>query len=128
MKNKLLDKKLFLIITLSISFCKNYIVFPIKIKNEFNRIIDSGSDYINFIKNNQIGTYIFMGTPPKKIEIYLTSERLDFIMGEGFCLLNPDSDYNSSLTSSFIKSKVLELLLFLLMVFFQMKILFYIII
>jgi len=93
MKNKLLDKKLFLIITLSISFCSNYIVFPIKIKNEFNQIIDSCSDYINFIKNNQIATYIFMGTPPKKIETYLTSERLDFIMGEGFCLLNSDSNF-----------------------------------
>ena len=93
MKNKLLDKKLFLIITLSISFCNNYIVFPIKIKNEFNQIIDSGYNYINFIKNNQIATYIFMGTPPKKIEIYLSSERLDFIIGEGFCQLNPDSEY-----------------------------------
>ena len=106
MKNKLLDKKLFLIITLSISFCNNYIIFPIKIKNEFNQIIGSCSNYINYIKNNQIATYIFMGTPPKKIEIYLTSERLDFIIGEGFCLFNSDSDYNSSLSSSFIKSNV----------------------
>ena len=47
-----------------------------------------------------------MGTPPKKIEIYLTSERLDFIIWEGFCLLNPDSEYNLYLSSSFTGSKV----------------------
>ena len=47
MKNKLLDKKLFLIITLSISFCNNYIVFPIKIKNEFNQIIDGDTSEKN---------------------------------------------------------------------------------
>ena len=106
MKNQLFDKKFFIIIILSISFCNNYIVFPIKVKNKFNQIIDSGSDYVNFIKNNQVATYIFMGTPQKKIEIYLTSERLDFIFGEGFCLLNPDSEYNLTLSSSFIGSKV----------------------
>ena len=106
MKNQLFDKNFFIIIILSISFCNNYIVFPIKVKNKFNQIIDSGSDYVNFIKNNQVATYIFMGTPQKKIEIYLTSERLDFIFGEGFCLLNPDSEYNLTLSSSFIGSKV----------------------
>ena len=67
MKNQLFDKNFFIIIILSISFCNNYIVFPIKVKNKFNQIIDSGSDYVNFIKNNQVATYIFMGTPQKKL-------------------------------------------------------------
>ena len=115
MKSKLISKYLYIwqicfIIIISISLCDNYIVFPIKIKNKLNQVnnenINSASSFIDFIKNNQVATNIFFGSPPKLIEIYLTSERLDFILGEGFCVKNPDSDYNSSLSTSFQKSKV----------------------
>ena len=90
--------------------------------------INSASSYIEYINNNQISTNIFIGTPPKKIEIYLTSERLDFILGKGFCLTNPDSDYNSSLSTSFQKSNVRHFSPFILMVFFLKKISLYIIV
>lgn len=137
MNSKLICKNLFncqicLIIIITISFSYNYLVFPITIKNKLNQIyeenINSASSYIEYINNNQISTNIFIGTPPKKIEIYLTSERLDFILGKGFCLTNPDSDYNSSLSTSFQKSKVRHFSPFILMVFFLKKISLYIIV
>ena len=114
MKTKYFDIKLFnckicFILIISISFCNNYVVFSIKIKNELKQIndnINSAKDYKDYINNNKISANIFMGTPSKKIEIYLTSERVDFIIGKGFCTLNQESDYNSSLSSSFVKSKV----------------------
>ena len=114
MKTKFIDIKIFnykicFILIISISFCNNYVVFPIKIKNELKQInnnINSAKDYKDYINNNKISANIFMGTPPKKIEIYLTSERVDFILGEGFCTLNQESNYNSSLSTSFVKSKL----------------------
>ena len=115
MKSKLISKYLYIwqicfIIIISIPFCNNYIIFPIKIKNKLNQVSDeniySPSRFIDLIKNNQVSTNFNIGTPPKKIEIYLTSERLDFILGEGFCDTNPDSDYNSSLSTSFEKSQL----------------------
>ena len=106
---KIYNYQICLIFLMLIYFCKSYIVFPIKIKNklmELNNIINSASSYIEYIKNNQIAIYLFIGTPPKTMEVYLTLERLDFILGEGFCVSDPDSNYNSSLSSSFKKSKV----------------------
>ena len=114
MKTKFLDIKIFnckicFILIISISFCNNFVVFPIKIKNDLKQIddnINTAKDYKDYINNNKISVYIPMGTPSKKIEIYLTSERVDFIFGEGFCTLNGESDYNTSLSETFIKSKI----------------------
>ena len=114
MKTKLLEiylynYKICFFLFISISFCNNYIVFPIKIKNEeklINVNIDSASEYIEFINNNKVAINILIGTPQKIIEIYLTSERMDFILGEGFCSLNPNSNYNTSLSTSFKNTKV----------------------
>jgi hypothetical protein len=72
--------------------------------SHLNDDISSAEDYISFIKNDLVSTNIYFGSPPKIIEIYLTLERLDFILGEGFCLINSESNYNSSLSTSFKKS------------------------
>ena len=113
MKTQLVRKNfnnclIYIIIIISISLCNNYIVFPIKIKNELKQInenINTASSYIDYIKNNQLATYFFIGEPPTVIEIYLTLERLDFLLGEGFCISNSNSNYNYSLSTSFKKSK-----------------------
>ena len=114
MKTKLLEiylynYKICFFLFISISFCNNYIVFPIKIKNGeklINDNIDSASEYIEFINNNKVATDILIGMPQKTIEIYLTSERMDFILGEGFCTLNHNSNYNTSLSTSYKNTKV----------------------
>jgi len=112
MKTKFLDIKIFnckicFILIISLSFCNSYVVLPIKIRNELKQIndnINSANDYKDYINNNKIATFILMGTPSKKIEIYLTSERVDIILGEGFCTIKDESDYNSSISTSFSKS------------------------
>ena len=112
MKTKLLCINIFnfliyFILFALLQFSNNYIVFPIKMKNKLSHLnddINSAEDYISFIKNDLVSTNIYFGSPPKIIEIYLTLERLDFILGEGFCLINSESNYNSSLSTSFKKS------------------------
>ena len=113
MKSKLSNKKTkiclyYFILFTSISYCNNFIIFPLNIKNQLNQInkeINSASSYIQFIRNNLVSTNILMGNPLKKLEAYLTSDRYDFILGEGFCSLNYDSDYNCSLSSTFEPTK-----------------------
>ena len=96
------------ILTISfIYYCNNYLVLPFKIKKPLIKIknnINISSEYINYNKNNQIAATIYIGTPPKEIEIYLTMQHYDFFMGKGFCLNNSNSEYDPSLSSSYEKS------------------------
>ena len=88
MKTKLLCINIFnfliyFILFALLQFSNNYIVFPIKMKNKLSHLnddINSAEDYISFIKNDLVSTNIYFGSPPKIIEIYLTLERLDFIL------------------------------------------------
>ena len=92
-----------LLITL-ISFCNNYLIIPFTIKKPTiktkNNLIDA-SEYLGYIKNNQLTTNIYIGTPEKEIEIYLTMETYDFFLGKGFCLQNPNSPYNPTFSSTY---------------------------
>ena len=99
---------IFLIITF-LSFCSNLITIPFIIKNPYfkgNDNLITASQYLKYMKNNLIGTKIYMGTPPKEIEAYLTMEQYDFFLGKGFCLSNSNSQYNSSLSTSYQKTMV----------------------
>jgi hypothetical protein len=45
-----------------------------------------------------------MGTPLKEVEIYLTMDQYDFLLGKGFCLSNPNSKYDPLTSTSYTKS------------------------
>ena len=95
----------FILISIIVS-CNNYLVFPFTIKNPIlkgsNNIINA-SEYIKYTKNNQIAINVYMGTPKKEIEIYLTMEQYDFIVGKGFCVQNPNSLYEQTFSSTYKK-------------------------
>ena len=96
-----------LIIILLLSYCNNYIVFPFKIKKptiEHTNKLITADEYVKYDQNDQISINIYMGTPPKELEVYLTMEEYVFFLGNGFCLSNPNSKYNSSTSTSYQKS------------------------
>ncbi len=105
MKSKIIF--ILLIIIVLISYCNNYLVFPFKIKKptieQTNKLI-TADEYIKYDQNNQISINIYMGTPLKEIEIYLTMEQYEFFLGNGFCLSNPNSKYNPSTSTSYRKT------------------------
>jgi hypothetical protein len=88
-------------------YCSNYLVFPIKIKKpkiEATNKLITAYEYIKYSQNNQISTSIYMGTPLKEVEIYLTMDQYDFLLGKGFCLSNPNSKYDPLTSTSYTKS------------------------
>ena len=93
-----------ILFTLLISFCYNYLIIPFTIKSPSikteNNFINA-SEYLEYIKNNLIATKIYMGTPEKEIEIYLTTEIYEFLLGKGFCLQNPNSSYDPTFSSTY---------------------------
>ena len=94
----------FLLSTILISFCNSYLIIPFKIKKPTIKTksnLINASKYLEYIKNSQLTTNIYMGTPEKEIEIYLTMETYDFFLGKGFCLQNPNSPYNPSFSSTY---------------------------
>ena len=93
-----------ILLTILISFCNNYLIIPFIIKNptiKMKNNLITASEYLEYIKNNLITTRIYVGTPEKEIEIYLTMETYDFFLGKGFCLQNPNSPYYPSLSSTY---------------------------
>ena len=88
-------------------FCNDYLLFPFTLKNptiELNNNKLNASDYLKYIKYNQLATKIYMGTPPKEIEIYLSMQQYEFLLGKGFCLQNSNSQYNPSSSTSYEKN------------------------
>ena len=102
----LISKAFIILLIMLFSFCYNYLVLPFSIKNPIlksNNNLITASEYLQYIKNSLIATKFYIGTPEKEIEIYLTMDRYDFILGEGFCIKNSNSYYNPSFSSTFEK-------------------------
>ena len=103
----LIAKTSFFIMILLFCYCNSYLVFPFKIKNptiKLNNNLITASEYIKYINYNQISTNIYIGTPAKEIEIYLTMDHYDFVLGKGYCLSNPNSQYDPSTSTSYIRT------------------------
>ena len=66
-----------ILLLLLLSFCNDYLIFPFKIKNpilELNNNKIQASVYLKYIKYNQLATKLYVGTPIKETEIYLTMQ------------------------------------------------------
>ena len=104
----LIYPKIYYFILISIiSYCKNYLVIPFTIKIpklKTNNNLINASEYLKYSENNQIALNIYMGTPKKEIEIYLTMEKYEIILGKGFCLQNTNSLYDPILSSTYEKT------------------------
>ena len=96
------------ILAILIYSCNNYLIIPFTIKNQTiktqNNLINA-SEYLEYIKNSLIATKIYMGTPEKEIEIYLTMETYNFFLGKGFCLKDSNSLYDPSSSSTYKKDQ-----------------------
>ena len=98
-----------ILLLLLLSFCNDYLIFPFKIKNpilELNNNKIQASVYLKYIKYNQLATKLYVGTPIKETEIYLTMQQYDFILGKNFCLNNSNSQYNPFSSNSYSKTQM----------------------
>lgn len=82
---------LFTFIILFHEIIKCYIILPFKSNIQEETIY---SNYLSTINNNLLSTNIFLGTPQKKVELYLTMEHHYFFIGKGFCLNNNSHSQN----------------------------------
>ena len=60
----------------------------------------SGEDFLEF-STNKLLTSISIGTPPKRLELYLTMDYKLFFIGKGYCPKNSLSLYEPFYSSSF---------------------------
>ena len=91
------------------SFCNNYLILPFSIKKpiyQSNSNLIKASDYLKYIKSNLISTKIYSGTPPKELEVYLSMEIYEIIIGKGFCLPNSNSQYSPFSSSAYENSRM----------------------
>jgi len=98
-----------LMIISKFSFCNNYLILPFSIKNQIfqsNSNLIKASDYLKYIKSNLISTRIYSGTPPKELEVYLSMEIYEILIGKGFCLPNSNSQYSPFSSSSYENSRM----------------------
>lgn len=111
MKNKILENmflSFYIFLILLLSFSNEYLVFPFKIKNpsiDFKNKQMTADDYIKYNKNNLLAAKVYIGTPPKEMEVYLTMQQFDFYLGKGFCLKNSNSQYNPFSSTSYSKTQ-----------------------
>ena len=113
MKNSLIQIKnptIYVLMLITIfSFCNNYLILPFIIKKpiyQSNSNLIKSSEYLKYIKSNLISTKIYSGTPPKELEIYLTMEIYEIIIGKGFCLSDTNSQYSPFSSSSYESSRM----------------------
>ena len=113
MKNSLIQIKIpkiyFLMIISIFSFCNNYLILPFIIKKpiyQSNSNLIKASDYLKYIKSNLISTKIYSGDPPKELEVYLSMEIYEILIGKGFCLSDANSPYNPFSSSSYENSRM----------------------
>jgi len=98
--------KIYFLIISFVSIGNNYIIFPFIIKNlsiENNNIM-TASSYLKYIQNNILSTNIYVGTPQKKLELYLTMDQYFFTLAKGFCLPNSISNYEPIESNSYEKT------------------------
>jgi len=97
-----------LLIIFQLSYSNEYLVFPIEsyYSDNFSKINNSNSitseAFLNLFVPNQIYTYFYIGTPPKKIYTFLESEDYESYMDNSICPL--PSIYNNESSSTFNKT------------------------
>jgi hypothetical protein len=64
----------------------------------------TASSYPKYIQNNILSTNIFVGTPQKTLELYLTMDQYFFTLAKGFCLPNSISNYEPIESNSYEKT------------------------
>jgi len=87
--------KIYFLIISYVSIGTNYILFPFTIKNppiDPNNII-TASSYLKYLQNNILSSKIYVGSPQKEVELYLTMDQYFFTLAKGFCLPNSISNY-----------------------------------
>ena len=84
----------------------SYLVFPLNtlLKKDFNQINNSpyfnSEDLLNYYLPNEMYSYIYIGTPPTKIIIFLDHENYGSYLDNSICPL--PSIYNNKTSSSFL--------------------------
>ena len=98
--------KIYFLIISYVSIGTNYILFPFTIKNppiDPNNIIIASS-YLKYLQNNILSSKIYVGSPQKEVELYLTMDQYFFTLAKGFCLPNSISNYVPSESNSYEKT------------------------
>ena len=100
---------LFLIFTYTFKLSYGYIVLPFNLYNERTKsktyILDniSGKDFLELTTNKLVSS-ILIGTPKKRLELYITMDYNLFFIGKGYCESNSISFYEP-LESDTFKNK-----------------------
>ena len=106
--NYSINKQILLIFIFLAIKTNGYLVFPIKTyySDYFYQINNSNSfnstDFLNLWAQNKLYTYIYVGTPPKKVFTFLEAEDYESFMDNSICPLQ--SIYSNESSTTFVKN------------------------
>ena len=106
--NYSINKQILLILIFLVIKANEYLVFPIKAyySNYFYQLNNSNvfnsTDFLNLWAPNKLYTYIYVGTPPMKVYMFLESDDYESFMDNSICPLQ--SIYSNESSSTFVKN------------------------